>query len=75
MATAAEIKVKITQVEAAITAVMLGQEYTFDTGMTVQKVKRADLDNLQRLLEKYESDLSIAELKEAGCQITRGISL
>lgn len=75
MATATEIKVKITKVEAAIEAVLLGQEYTLDTGMTVQKVKRADLDNLQRLLEKYESDLSIAELQESGSQITRGISL
>ena len=75
MATAAEIKVKITKVDAAIEAVLLGQEYTLDTGMTVQKVKRANLAELENLLRKYESDLSIAELQESDCQITRGISL
>ena len=74
MATAAELKLKIVKVEAAIDAVMLGQEYTFDTGQTKQVVKRADLENLQALLNKWESDLSVAELKESNCHITRGIS-
>lgn len=74
MATVAELKVKIVNVEAAIDAALLGQEYTFDTGMTVQKVKRADLPNLQALLNQYESQLSVKELQENNCQITRGIA-
>jgi len=74
MATAAELKVKITNVEAAINAVLLGQEYTFDTGMSVQKMKRADLPGLQSLLNMYESQLSVKELQENNCQITRGIA-
>lgn len=74
MKTVAEIEEKIVKVDAAIEAVLLGQEYTFDTGMTKQIVKRADLPGLQKLLEKYESDLSIAKLNESNCRITRGIS-
>ena len=72
--TAAEIQIELDEVRCAIKAVLLGQEYTFDTGMTKQTVKRADLGSLQKYKETLESDLSMAELKEGGCQITRGIS-
>ncbi len=74
MQTVAQLEAKLVTVRAAIDAVMLGQEYTFDTGMTTQKVKRADLQGLQALENNYESQLSVAELKESNCQITRGIS-
>lgn len=74
MATVEQLKVKIVSVEAAIEAVMLSQEYTYDTGMTVQKVKRADLPSLQSLLNFYESQLSVKELQESDSQITRGIA-
>jgi len=74
METVAQLEAKLVNVRAAIEAVMLGQEYTFDTGMTTQKVKRADLDNLQALENNYESKLSVAELKADNCQITRGQS-
>ena len=74
MATVAELEAKIVKVDAAIDAVLLGQKYTFDTGMTKQTVERADLPGLEALLNKYESQLSVAKLQEDGCQVTRGVS-
>jgi len=74
MRTAAELQAQITKIETAIDSVLLGQEYTLDTGMTKQVVKRANLKELQDMLNMYESQLSVAILKEGGCQITRGIS-
>ena len=46
MATSTVIQTELTEVKAAIKAVMSGQEYTIDTGQTKTHLKRADLKNL-----------------------------
>lgn len=72
MATAAEIQVELTEVKAAIKLVMIGQEYTFDSGQTKQHVKRANLKELMKWKQSLESDLSLAKKCEAGTQRGRG---
>ena len=74
MQTVAEIEARLVTIRTAIDKVMLGQEYTIDTGMTKQTVKKADLPALQQMEDSLESKLSVAKLKEGNCQITRGQS-
>lgn len=73
MATAANIKVKLKNVDEAIDRVMLGQSYLLDTGQTRQTVTRADLDKLMAWQEKLETDLQLAERRENGGNMSRGV--
>ena len=73
MSTSAEIQVELDEVKLAIKRVMSGQEYKFDTGQTVQHVKRADLKNLREWRSQLESDFSLACKKENGTQRGRGV--
>lgn len=72
MSTAAEIQVELDEVTIAIRKVMLGQEYTFDSGQTKQTVKRPDLKNLREWRNSLKSELSLAKKKEAGTGRGRG---
>ena len=60
----------LTQVDAAIEAVLSGQSYQFDDGQTRQQVTRADLGRLQKLQSYYEK--KIQELSGDNRKITYG---
>ena len=64
--TATEIKARITAIEAAIDAVLLGQSYTLDTGQGRQTVTRADLPGLEKMLQRWESLYEKAVAEESG---------
>lgn len=56
--TAAEIETKISEVDAAIDAVLLGQNYSIDTNAGRQTVTRASLPNLRAYRAELERRLS-----------------
>ena len=60
-----EIEADLTVVRTSITRVVTGgQEYTFDTGQTEQRNKRASLKDLRELRDDLESELSLANSVE-----------
>ena len=60
----AQIPLELDAINAAILAVSSGaQSYTLDTGQSVQKVTRADLDNLRRMKDSLMNELEVLESK------------
>ena len=64
--TSAEIKVKITALEANIEKAEDKLQYSLDTGQGKQSVQRADLDSLYRSLKFWEQKYEQAIAEESG---------
>lgn len=72
--TAAEIQLQLDDVNLAIKRVTTGgQEYKLDTGQTQQFNKRANLKELMILKKSIQSDLQLAEKREGGGNVSRGV--
>ena len=63
----AEIKTRITAIETAIDAILLGaQSYKLDTGQSSQTVTRAELPGLRKMLQRWEGLYDNAVSEESG---------
>jgi hypothetical protein len=69
-----DIQADLTSVLVAIQKVLVGQEYSLDTGQSKQFLKRADLKSLTDYKYSLQSELSIAIQKANRTQLSRGES-
>jgi hypothetical protein len=67
-----EIQLELDEVNAAISATLKGQKYSFDTGQDRTMLERPNLSELRKLKESLLSELSLCRMKESGCQVTSG---
>lgn len=71
MPTLDELQAELTQVNAAYSAALTGQEYEIESGPSRRKLKRQSIDAL--LKRKAELELAIGRLSGCGRGITHGV--